>query len=98
MSRNVDDHLNNDAQRLPPREHHGGHLSLDRGGADVVGVGIVDGQVMLRFPRAVTSVGFAPRLALEVAVSMMKHARRAGVNEPLVWRVGEPRPYRADES
>lgn len=58
-------------------------------------VWIEDGRVVLAVQRPATRVSFTPDQALEVAVSIMKHARRAGLKEPMVWRVGEPRPRSA---
>ena len=55
-------------------------------------IGVQNGLVTIRFNDPVNSILLPPEQALEIAVAIMKYARRAGLKEPVVWRVGENKP------
>lgn len=97
MSQDAENNTNNDTPCQAHNEAADVQMSLDDRGATDIRVGVENGQVVLQLPKAVSAIGFSPRLALEVGVSLMKHARRAGLKEALVWRVGDHRPHCVDD-
>lgn len=70
-----------EAPQHPPE----GQLDSLQAGVEPVYVGLDRGRVMLHFGTPPVWVGMTPAHALEVAVSLMKHARRAGNTTPIVW-------------
>jgi hypothetical protein len=80
-----------------------GRMNEQDAGAVSVAIGIErdakgDAVVVMRFPKPVAWFGVGPAQAMEIAVAMMKHARRCGHREPLVFRVGDDRPTRDNEA
>lgn len=56
--------------------------------ATTVLVGVENGHVEMRFAAPIESIAFPPAQAIEIAASLIKHARRTGCKEPLVYRIG----------
>jgi hypothetical protein len=81
-----------------------GRLNLPDQGQVTLAIGIErddkgDSVVVLRFPKPVAWFGVGPAQAMEIAVCLMKHARRCGHREPLVFRVGgDGRPPRDSDA
>lgn len=69
-------------------EYPDGKLNATDEGALGLAVGLEDGRVVLQFPNPVVWVGFTGDEAMEIAVAIMKYARRAGLSKPVTWRVG----------
>lgn len=51
-----------------------GKLREDDGGATQVGIGDVDGRVIVQFTKPVTWIGFPPKEAREFANTIIRHA------------------------
>lgn len=69
-----------------------GKLNPNDEGALVVAIGSEGGRVVIRFPKAVAWIGFTPEQALDIASSLIDHARKCVLPVPLVLRVGsEPK-------
>lgn len=56
---------------------------------EAVEIGIHHDKVVLKFAQPVGEFGLSGAHAMELAVALMKHARRVGVTQPVVWRIGE---------
>jgi hypothetical protein len=69
-------------------EYPNGRMNPQDAGAVAVGIGVEAGRVIMRFPKPVAWVGFTGDEALEIAATLIKHARHAGVTSPLVIRLG----------
>lgn len=66
-----------------------GKLNANDEGALAVVIGHEKQSVVMRFPKPVAWIGFTPEQALEIAESLIQHARKAGgLLVPLVLRVG----------
>lgn len=65
-----------------------GKLNPDDSGAVAMSVGVENGRVVVRFPKAVAWIGMSGDEAFELAQVLLRHARNAGVTAPLVIRVG----------
>lgn len=78
----------NAAMRQLFGEHPAGKLNADDAGAVAMAVGVENHRVILRFPKPIAWVGMTGDEAFELAQSLLRHARNAGVTAPLVIRVG----------
>lgn len=65
-----------------------GKLNAQDEGALAVGIGHQDGRVVITFPKSVTWIGFTPDQAIDIAQSLIDHARQCGSKKPLSLRVG----------
>lgn len=70
-------------------EYPNGRMNADDSGAIAMQVGVEEGRVVLRFPKAVAWVGMTGDDAMGLAQSLIKHARAAGLTAPMVLRIGE---------
>lgn len=68
-------------------EYPDGRMGPDDVGATAMEIGNEAGRVVIRFARPVTWLGLTGAHAMELAVMLMKHARRVGATQPVVWRV-----------
>lgn len=66
-----------------------GKLNENDAGALAVEIGTEGNSVVIRFPKPVAWIGFTGDQAIEIAQTLIKHARRVGVTSPLILRVGE---------
>lgn len=69
-------------------EYPDGRLNPDDAGAVSMAVGVEEGRVVLRFAKPVAWVGLTGNEALELAQSLIRHARHAGITSPLVITLG----------
>jgi hypothetical protein len=69
-------------------EFPAGKLNADDSGAIAMAVGVENHRVVIRFPKPVAWVGMTGDEAFELAQSLLRHARNAGVTAPLVITVG----------
>lgn len=65
-----------------------GKLNQNDEGALAVMVGNENGKVVIRFPKPVAWIGFTPEQAIDIAQTLITHARKCGLAIPLVLRVG----------
>jgi len=70
-------------------EYPNGRLNADDAGALPVSISNEDGVVKMEFPKPVAWIGFTGDQAMEIAQTLIKHARKVGVKSPLVLRIGE---------
>lgn len=70
-------------------EYPDGRLNSDDAGALPLAIGSADGKVVMEFPKPVAWIGFTGDQAMEIAQTLIKHARKAGVSAPMVLRIGE---------
>jgi hypothetical protein len=70
-------------------EYPNGKLNENDAGALAVEIGTENDRVVIRFPKPVAWIGFTGDQAMEIAQTLMKHARRAGITAPVVLRIGE---------
>lgn len=70
-------------------EHPAGKLNNDDAGAIACQIGTESNRVVMRFPKPVAWIGFTGDEAMQLAQTLMKHARTAGITAPFVLRVGE---------
>lgn len=66
-------------------EYPDGRLNDDDAGAVGLAIGIENGRVVLQFPKPVVWVGFTSDDAVEIAVALMKYARRLGLSKTMVF-------------
>jgi hypothetical protein len=78
-----------DAMKKLMGEYPDGRMNPDDAGAVAMTVGVEDSRVVMHFPKAVAWIGFTGDEAMELAQTLMKHARRAGLTHPVVIRIGE---------
>lgn len=91
MSHHSSEH--NDAMNAAMRRLFGefpdGKLNDNDAGALAVTIGDEGGRVVIRFPKPVAWIGFTGDQAMEVASTLIKHARHVGVTAPFILRIGE---------
>lgn len=68
-----------DAQRKLQGEFPDGRLNLRDEGALAVMIGHENGKVLMQFPQTTAWIGFTPEQAIDIAQSLITHARRAGL-------------------
>lgn len=77
-----------DAMRQLFGEFPDGKLNPDDAGAIAMAVGVENHRVVLRFAKPVAWVGMTGDEAFELAQSLLRHARTAGVTAPLIITIG----------
>jgi len=70
-------------------EHPDGKLNADDAGALPLMIAEENGKVVMAFPKPVAWIGFTGDQAMEIAQTLIKHARKVGITAPMVIRVGE---------
>lgn len=73
-------------------EYPDGKLNANDEGALALVIGENQGKVIIRFPKPVSWIGFTPDQAIDIAQTLISHARKCGSVVPLVIRVGESKP------
>ena len=68
-------------------EYPNGKLTKDDAGAIAVAIGHENGAVILQFPKPVAWIGFTPDQAMEIAQTLMEHARAVGLTKPFTLKV-----------
>ena len=66
-----------------------GKLNKDDAGALSLAITEEGGKVVMAFPKPVAWIGFTGDQAMEIAQTLIKHARKVGVTAPMVIRIGE---------
>ena len=69
-------------------EYPNGRMNANDQGAIAVGIGHQDGRVTMQFPKNLNWIGFTPEQAIDIAESLVEHARRCGCKKPLTLKVG----------
>ena len=69
-------------------EFPAGRLNPADEGAVAVGIGHQDGKVVMQFPKNLNWIGFTPDQAVDIANTLLKHARACGSKKPLTIKVG----------
>ncbi len=64
-------------------EYPNGRLNEDDAGALAVAIGQENGAVTLAFPKPIAWIGFTPEQAVDIASTLIKHARACGFKEPV---------------
>lgn len=64
-------------------EFPAGRLNPADQGAVAVAVGNEAGKVVLTFPKNLNWIGFTPEQAIDIAQSLVEHARKCGCKKPL---------------
>jgi hypothetical protein len=72
-------------------EYPEGKLNANDEGALALIIDDEKGKVVMRFPKPVAWIGFTPEQAIDIAQTLITHARRCGSTVPLVLRVGGER-------
>jgi hypothetical protein len=70
-------------------EYPNGRMNADDAGAIAMQVGVESGRVVMRFPKPVSWIGFTGDEAMEIAQTLIAHARKAGLTAPAIIRIGE---------
>ncbi len=78
----------NDMMKRLTGEFPDGRLSKDDQGAVAVAIGHQDGRVTLQFPKNLNWIGFTPEQAIDIAQSLIEHARKCGCSKPLTVKIG----------
>jgi hypothetical protein len=69
-------------------EYPNGRIRTDDLGAVAVAVGHQDGRVTMQFPKNLNWIGFTPEQAMDIAQSLIDHARKCGCAKPLTIAIG----------
>lgn len=69
-------------------EYPNGRLNADDSGALAVAFSHENGVVKMEFPKPVAWIGFTPNQAIEIAQTLIQHARKAGSKEALSLTIG----------
>lgn len=69
-------------------EYPDGKLRQDDEGAIAVAIGHERGRVTIQFPKPVAWIGFTPEEAIEIAETLVEHARKCGCTKPLEIKIG----------
>ena len=64
-------------------EYPNGRLNENDAGALAVAIGQENGAVTLAFPKPIEWIGFTPEQAIDIANTLIKHARALGFKEPV---------------
>lgn len=86
-----DDHERDEAMSAMMREvfgeyTHGKLNAADEGGV-ALAVGNDQGRVVIKFPKPIAWIGFTPEGAVELAQSLLDHAKAAGFTKPITLRL-----------
>lgn len=65
-----------------------GRLNEHDEGAIPVAIGHQDGRVTMQFPRNLNFIGFTADQAVDIAQTLIEHARKCGSNKPLTVKIG----------
>ena len=65
-----------------------GRLNADDAGAVAVAVGHQDGRVVMQFPHNLNWIGFTADQAIDIANTLIEHARACGSKKPLTVKIG----------
>ena len=65
-----------------------GRLNKDDEGAIPIAIGHQDGRVTMQFARNLNWVGFTADQAVDVAQTLIEHARKCGSTKPLTVKIG----------
>jgi hypothetical protein len=76
------------AMRALTGEFPDGRLNEHDQGAIAVGIGHQEGRVTMQFPKNLNWIGFTADQAIDIANSLIEHARKAGSNKPLTVKIG----------
>ena len=69
-------------------EYPDGRLNEDDQGAIPVAIGVQNERVVMQFPKSVSFIGFTADQAMDIAQSLVEHARKCGSKKPLTFAVG----------
>ena len=69
-------------------EYPNGRLNADDQGAVAVAIGHENGAVTMQFPRNLNWIGFTPDQAVDIAQTLITHARKCGSTKPLTIKIG----------
>lgn len=65
-----------------------GRLNKDDEGAVAVAIGHDQGRVKMQFPKNLNWIAFTPEQAIDIAQTLIEHARKCGCNRPLTVNIG----------
>lgn len=65
-----------------------GRLNANDEGAVAVAIGHDQGRVTMQFPKNLNWIGFTPEQAIDIAQTLIEHARKCGCNRPLTVKIG----------
>lgn len=68
-----------DMQRKLQGEYPDGRLNKNDEGAQAVMIGHEKGKVVMQFPTPTAWIGFTPEQAMDIAQTLITHARKAGI-------------------
>lgn len=77
-----------EAMRRLTGEFPNGRLNDDDQGAVAVAIAHQNGAVTLQFPKNLNWIGFTPEQAIDIAQSLIEHARKCGCTKPLTVKIG----------
>lgn len=69
-------------------EYPNGRLNPQDQGAVAVAIGHENGAVTMQFPKNLNWIGFTPEQAIDIAQTLVEHARRCGCKKPLTLQLG----------
>ncbi len=65
-----------------------GRLNREDEGAMAMSIGHENGKVVIQFARNLNWIGFSPDQAIDLAQSLIQHARKCGSTKPLTVHIG----------
>lgn len=65
-----------------------GRINEHDQGAVAVAIGHQQGRVTMQFPKNLNWIGFTADQAIDIANSLIEHARKAGSSKPLTVKIG----------
>jgi hypothetical protein len=68
-------------------EYPNGRLNEDDAGALAVSIGHENGAVVMRYPKPVAWIGFTPEQAIDIANTLIKHAREVGCTKTVTIKL-----------
>jgi hypothetical protein len=68
-------------------EYPDGKLNAQDEGGIAIAVATENGRVILRFPKPVAWIGFTADEAAELAMLIMRHARKVGLTKPVTFEL-----------
>ena len=69
-------------------EYPDGRLNANDEGAVSVVIAHQGGKVVMQFPKSLNWIGFTPEQAIEIAETLVQHARACGCQRPLTLKIG----------
>lgn len=73
----------NEAMKKLFGEYPDGRLNNEDAGALALMIEVQDGKVVVHFPKPVAWIGFSADQAMDLASTLVRHARAAGSKKPL---------------